>query len=103
MSEKLNGWPSPEDVHGAALKAANYPRLKEYYPTVSMLRESGWSDRKIAKFLKSQGMDVTFSQIYYLRTAICLPEDFKSFEEYQVWREFEAQRDAEFETQENGE
>jgi hypothetical protein len=100
MESEMSAWPTPEAVQAAAFKAANYPKLKEYFPAVSMLRESGWSDRKIAKFFKAQGIDVTFSQIYYLRMNVCVPRDFTSFEEYEAWLEKQHALDDEFE---NGE
>ncbi|MFA5257874.1 MAG: hypothetical protein WC360_06980 [Opitutales bacterium] len=63
-----NKKPSPDEMLAKAQEAAGIPTLKDYISTIMTLRECGWSDRKIADWFCKQGYQVTFGQIYYVRS-----------------------------------
>ena len=62
--------PSPDDLYDIAVKdleeSGRLVPLSAYRKTINLLRSKGYSWRKIADFLRKNGIDVTHNEVYYV-------------------------------------
>lgn len=62
--------PSPDELLGEAVEhldnESRIVPLSGYIDTIDLLREKGYSWRKIAAFLQERGIDANHNEIYYV-------------------------------------
>ncbi len=70
MATKKVKAPDSAELFRLAQKESAAPILADYLDSIRLLKNRGWSYRRIAKWLSDHGVPASFNQVYYAATPI---------------------------------